>query len=81
MSLERMQDEGLLAITQNDARQYEIRAKGLVASLRAQLGQFTPIEDLNGDQIADLALQLRNMLISHREKRELIAAIKKALGR
>ena len=81
MENERIQSEGRLAITQNETRQLEIRAKGLVRSLRGQLDPFCAVEDLNGDQVADLALQLRNILISHREKSELVAAIRKALGR
>jgi hypothetical protein len=78
---ERIQSEGRLAVAQNEIRQLEITLGGLRKSLRAELDLFKPIPEIDGALVADMGLRFANLLIEHREKRDLIAALQKALGR
>ncbi len=81
MHEERLKFQGRLAEAELEAKKAEIVAKGMINSLRNLLDPFEPVEDLSGEQIADQAMRLANLLIDYREKRAEIALIKKTLGR
>ena len=81
MDRERQQIEGGLAVRQREAKGLEIKAKGLLDSVRLHLDPLEKIEDLD----IDIAFsQMTELVATWGEYKELLAGIakaKKILGR
>lgn len=73
--------EGRLRRLELDAKSLKIKVDGLVLSMRGLLDQFAPIEDLQGEVIADQALSLANAQGEYVAVLAKIKAVEKALGR
>ncbi len=78
---ERLQYEGRLAETSLKAKEVRLRLEGLRDSLRLALDQFEPLENLEGEKVAALALEFRGLQIQYLELLAQERAICKALGR
>lgn len=73
--------QGQLAELKHKAADLEIKLRGLRKSLRINLNEFTPLEDLDFEAIGSEAISLAAGIIDYREMLEQIRAMKKALGR
>jgi len=80
MSSEIQKFRGRLVERQMEARRLEMLIRGAVTALREELDPFAPPVELNGDQIAELALQLGGLRIQLVEVLAEIRAIQKAIG-
>ena len=81
MSEERVKFEGRLALNRRQRTETQLRLQGLVRSLRDHLDPILPVERLEGELIAALALDLANLQIHYRELLREAQAIKDVLGR
>ena len=81
MDKERQHFEGGLAVDQREAKKLELKARGLIESVRLHLDPLEKIEELEIDvafsQMTELVVTWRE----YRELREKIAKAKKILGR
>jgi hypothetical protein len=80
MSSERLQLLGRLEEQTLKARKTKLKLAGLVHSLRQLLDGYAPVEILEGEVIAQQAVELAATQALYREMLELIAAIKRDLG-
>ena len=78
---ERLKNEGRLSGMDLEAKRIEIAARGLINSLRNLLGPHEELRELSSDMISDQALRLSDLLVQHRDAREKIQALRRALGR
>ena len=77
---ERLIVRGQLSELQKKAEELRIRITGLRKSLRINLNEFLPVEDLDAGVISDQALEMSGLVIDYREALAQIQAMKKALG-
>lgn len=80
MNQERIMQQGRLAELVRQAAALKIRIQGLKEQLRLKIIDFIKPEDLEGELIADLGLQLFNAYVEYRDIGREIKAIEKALG-
>ncbi len=78
---EYLRNQGRLAQDKEKAAKLELRIEGLRDSIRGNLDQFEPVENLKLDLVAEQAIEIRAQQIELIEVNAEIAAIKKALGR
>lgn len=78
---ERLKFQGRLAEKEMEAKKLKLRLEGLIESLRDQLDPFEMVKDLNGDVIADMALEIAAYRVDYLGVLDEIKAIKKALGK
>jgi hypothetical protein len=74
---ERLQTEGRLAEVELKLKETRLRLENLRDSLRRELDQFEPLENLKGDTITMLALDFATAQADYLQ----LLAIKKALAR
>lgn len=72
---------GQLAELKVQAEDLRIELRGLRDSIRVQLYEFRPVEDIDGQVVAEQSIRLAARLIDYREVRSQIEAIRRALGR
>ena len=77
---ERTKFRGRLAEKEEERQKLKLRIDANRDSLRDALDPFAGPEEMNGERIAHLALELANALIDYSAVTAEIAAIKKALG-
>jgi hypothetical protein len=70
---------GRLVERQREARRLDMLIKGSVLALRDELDPFRASEDLNGEMIAELALQLGDLEIQLKSVLAEVAALRRAL--
>jgi hypothetical protein len=80
MSSERLQLLGRLEEQALKAKQTKLKLAGLVHSLRQLLDSYAPVEVLEGEVIAQQAVELAATQALYREMLDTIAAIKRDLG-
>lgn len=74
--------EGRLALKKKEARELELRIRGLIKAVRDLLDPFTEdLETLLADEAAAQAMALAELHIRFKETRAKILALEKALGR
>jgi len=78
---ERLMAAGQLAELKVQAEDLRIELRGLRDSIRVQLYEFRPVEDIDGQVVAEQSIRLAARLIDYREVRSQIEAIRRALGR
>lgn len=78
---ERLINEGRLGEKEREAERLKLRIVGLRDSIRGLLDQFETIGDLKVDVAAEQALELASLHADYRAALDMIAAIKKALGK
>lgn len=78
---ERLKHLGRLEETKLQARETEIRMRGLIESLRDHLDPFEKYTDLDTELIAQQALELAQLKIAYGGLCDEIKAIEKILGR
>ena len=78
---ERLKFQGRLAEKEMEAKKLKLRLEGLIESLRDQLDPFEMVKDLNGDVIADMALEIAAYRVEYLGVLDETKAIKKALGK
>ncbi len=71
--------KGCLGEKQIEARQQELRLKGLIKSLRDSLNPFEKVAEIDGELVAAEALELASLQIDYKGVLAEIAAIEKAL--
>ena len=81
MDRERQQMEGGLAVGQREAKQLEIKAKGLLESVRLYLNPVEKIEDLEIDIAFQQMSELEATWMKYKGILTDIAKAKKILGR
>lgn len=78
---ERLQFQGRLGEKKIEAKKVEIKANGLVDTMRNSLNPFEAIEDINTELIVEQAMDLAQLKIDYIRTLKEITAISKALGR
>ena len=78
---ERLQFQGRLGEKKIEAKKIELKANGLVDTMRNGLSPFEAIEDLNTELIVEQALDLAQSKIDYIAILKEIKAIQKALGK
>lgn len=80
MDHERIKHRGRLAEAREKASRLKLKLMGLVETMRSHLDPFEPVESLNLDLVAELAIEARAAQIDYQAVLEEIRAISKALG-
>ena len=78
---EYLRNQGRLAQDKEKAAKLELRIEGFRDSIRGNLDQFEPVENLKLDLVAEEAFEIRALQIELIEVNAEIKAINKALGR
>ncbi len=78
---ERLKFQGRLAEKEMESKQLALRIRGLVNAIRDRMDPFEPIEDLQTDVAAGMAVELSEAHIRYKQLQSEITAIKKALGK
>ena len=81
MDKERQQLEGGLAIGKREAKKLEIKARGLLESIRLHLDPLEKIEELEMDVALQQMIELEATWAKYKDLLEGIARAKKILGR
>ena len=81
MELERLQREGRLAEKEMEAKRLELKAKGLIDSVRLHLDPFEKLEEIDIEVASQEMTNLTATLLKYREICGDIKNIRKALGR
>lgn len=80
MNEERLMARGKLAELELQAHDIRNKIETKRDAIRSECFPFKAIDEIQGDHVASLGIELAQDLITYREVKEQMAAIKKALG-